>query len=202
MGRGRSARRSPSGRSGCAPSDLPASVSASGPSCRRCASPRAVPPVRRRPRPSSAVAPEGPVGEVYRSAAASIAHDWDDYLFMGHTGHSAVPAAAAFAADPERGAPRPGRRQRGRRPARRGALPRPPQRPVLGLDPLRLGRRRRGGRARPRRAGAPRTPWRSRSTSRPYGMWPGLHGAEEQAAHRRRAGGGRARAPRCSPPRG
>lgn len=52
--------------------------------------------------PVLAVAPEGPVGEVYRSAAASIAHDWDDYLFMGHTGHSAVPAAAAFAADPER----------------------------------------------------------------------------------------------------
>lgn len=49
-----------------------------------------------------AVAPEGPVGEVYRSAAASIAHDWDDYLFMGHTGHSAVPVAAAFAPDPER----------------------------------------------------------------------------------------------------
>jgi hypothetical protein len=44
-----------------------------------------------------AAAPEGPVGEVYRSAAASIAHDWDDYLFMGHSGHSAVPAAAAFA---------------------------------------------------------------------------------------------------------
>ena len=52
--------------------------------------------------PFDAVAPEGPVGEVYRSATASIAHDWDDYLFMGHTGHSAVPAAAAFAADPER----------------------------------------------------------------------------------------------------
>jgi MmgE/PrpD N-terminal domain/MmgE/PrpD C-terminal domain len=33
---------------------------------------------------------------------ASIAHDWDDYLFMGHTGHSAVPAAAAFSGDPER----------------------------------------------------------------------------------------------------
>lgn len=48
------------------------------------------------------VAPDGPVGEVYRSAAASIAHDWDDYLFMGHTGHSAVPAAAAFVDDPER----------------------------------------------------------------------------------------------------
>jgi 2-methylcitrate dehydratase PrpD len=52
--------------------------------------------------PFAAVAPDGPVGEVYRSAAASIAHDWDDYLFMGHTGHSAVPAAAAFAPDPER----------------------------------------------------------------------------------------------------
>jgi 2-methylcitrate dehydratase PrpD len=45
----------------------------------------------------AAVCPEGPLGDVYRSAAASIAHDWDDYLFMGHTGHSAVPAAAAFA---------------------------------------------------------------------------------------------------------
>jgi 2-methylcitrate dehydratase PrpD len=52
--------------------------------------------------PFAAVAPGGPVGEVYRSAAASIAHDWDDYLFMGHTGHSAVPAAAAFAPDRER----------------------------------------------------------------------------------------------------
>jgi hypothetical protein len=52
--------------------------------------------------PFIAVAPDGPVGDVYRSAAASIAHDWDDYLFMGHTGHSAVPAAAAFTADPER----------------------------------------------------------------------------------------------------
>ncbi len=50
----------------------------------------------------AAVAPDGPVGEVYRSAAASIAHDWDDYLFMGHTGHSAVPAAAAFCADSDR----------------------------------------------------------------------------------------------------
>src|SRR5258705_7060569 len=48
----------------------------------------------------AAVASDGPVGEIYRSAAASIAHDWDDYLFMGYTGHSAVPAAAAFAADP------------------------------------------------------------------------------------------------------
>lgn len=52
--------------------------------------------------PFAAVAPEGPVGEVYRSAAASIAHDWDDYLFMGHTGHSAVPAATAFTTEPER----------------------------------------------------------------------------------------------------
>jgi len=52
--------------------------------------------------PFAAVAPDGPVGEIYRSAAASIAHDWDDYLFMGHTGHSAVPAAAAFADGEER----------------------------------------------------------------------------------------------------
>ncbi len=52
--------------------------------------------------PFAAGAPDGPVGEVYRSAVASIVHDWDDYLFMGHTGHSAVPAAAAFAPDAER----------------------------------------------------------------------------------------------------
>ncbi|HEX6752954.1 MAG TPA: MmgE/PrpD family protein [Solirubrobacterales bacterium] len=52
--------------------------------------------------PFAAVAADGPVGEIYRSAAASIAHDWDDYLFMGHTGHSAVPAAAAFVDDSER----------------------------------------------------------------------------------------------------
>lgn len=52
--------------------------------------------------PFATAAPDGPVGEVYRSALASIAHDWDDYLFMGHTGHSAVPTAAAFAADRER----------------------------------------------------------------------------------------------------
>ena len=52
--------------------------------------------------PFAAAAPDGPIGEIYRSAVASIAHDWDDYLFMGHTGHSAVPAAAAFATDPER----------------------------------------------------------------------------------------------------
>jgi hypothetical protein len=52
--------------------------------------------------PFTAAAPDGPVGEVYRSAVASIAHDWDDYLFMGHTGHSAVPAAETFAGDRER----------------------------------------------------------------------------------------------------
>lgn len=51
--------------------------------------------------PFAMVAPDRPVGEIYRSAAASIAHDWDDYLFMGHTGHSAVPAAAAFVDDVE-----------------------------------------------------------------------------------------------------
>jgi len=49
--------------------------------------------------PFVAAAFDGPDGQVYRSAAASIAHDWDDYLFMGHTGHSAVPAAAVFADD-------------------------------------------------------------------------------------------------------
>lgn len=53
--------------------------------------------------PFAAHAPDGPAGEVYAGAAASIAHDWDDYLFMGHTGHSAVWAARAFAPDdPER----------------------------------------------------------------------------------------------------
>ena len=53
--------------------------------------------------PFAAIAPDGPVGEVYAGAAASIAHDWDDYLFMGHTGHSAVWTARAFAPDdPER----------------------------------------------------------------------------------------------------
>jgi hypothetical protein len=49
--------------------------------------------------PFAAVAPDGPAGEVFRGAAASIAHDWDDYLYMGHTGHSAVWAARAFAGD-------------------------------------------------------------------------------------------------------
>lgn len=33
----------------------------------------------------------------YVNAAASIAHDWDDYLLMGHTGHSAVWASRAVA---------------------------------------------------------------------------------------------------------
>src|SRR3954452_7114161 len=45
--------------------------------------------------PFAAVAPDGPAGEVSRGAAASIAHDWDDYLYMGHTGHSAVWASRA-----------------------------------------------------------------------------------------------------------
>src|SRR5947208_807942 len=49
--------------------------------------------------PMAAVAPEGRLGEVYTGAAASIAHDWDDYLFMGHTGHSSVWVARAFAED-------------------------------------------------------------------------------------------------------
>jgi hypothetical protein len=48
-------------------------------------------------RPFAAVAPEGPLGEVFAGAAASIAHDWDDYLYMGHTGHSTVWASRAFA---------------------------------------------------------------------------------------------------------
>jgi hypothetical protein len=52
--------------------------------------------------PFAEVAPDGPVGKVYAGAAASIAHDWDDYLFMGHTGHSAVWTSRAFAPnDPE-----------------------------------------------------------------------------------------------------
>src|SRR2546423_3134998 len=52
--------------------------------------------------PFATVAPDGPAGEVYRGAAASIAHDWDDYLYMGHTGHSAVWAARALTAAPDR----------------------------------------------------------------------------------------------------
>src|SRR5438270_6327530 len=50
-------------------------------------------------RPFARVAPDGPVGEVYAGAAASMAHDWDDYLYMGHTGHSAVWAARALAGE-------------------------------------------------------------------------------------------------------
>lgn len=49
-----------------------------------------------------AVAPRGPIGEIYRDAGASMAHDWDDFLFMGHTGHSAVWTALAFCSDPGR----------------------------------------------------------------------------------------------------
>src|SRR4051794_29914332 len=40
-----------------------------------------------------------PAAAAYANAAASMAHDWDDYLFMGHTGHSAVWVARAFAPD-------------------------------------------------------------------------------------------------------
>src|SRR2546423_7659597 len=54
-------------------------------------------------RPFAAVAPDGPLGELYANAAASIAHDWDDYLYMGHTGHSSVWTSRAFSAgDDER----------------------------------------------------------------------------------------------------
>jgi 2-methylcitrate dehydratase PrpD len=49
--------------------------------------------------PFAEVAGEGPLGEVFAGAAASIAHDWDDYLYMGHTGHSAVAVSRAFAPD-------------------------------------------------------------------------------------------------------
>src|SRR4051812_27758887 len=52
--------------------------------------------------PFAQVAPEGPLGQVYVGAAASMADDWDDYLYMGHTGHSAVPTAQAFSDDPAR----------------------------------------------------------------------------------------------------
>src|SRR3954469_3520373 len=52
--------------------------------------------------PFAHVAPDGPLGQIYASAAASMAHDWDDYLYMGHTGHSAVPTAQAFSDDPAR----------------------------------------------------------------------------------------------------
>src|SRR5689334_247360 len=49
--------------------------------------------------PFAAAAPDGPLGEVYRGATASMAHDWDDYLYMGHPGHSSVWVARAFAPD-------------------------------------------------------------------------------------------------------
>src|SRR3954449_9349728 len=49
--------------------------------------------------PFAAVAPEGPLGDVYRGATASMAHDWDDYLYMGHPGHSSVWVARALAPD-------------------------------------------------------------------------------------------------------
>src|SRR4051812_38171022 len=53
-------------------------------------------------RAAAPFAPDGPLGRIYTGAAASMAHDWDDYLYMGHTGHSAVPTAHAFSADPDR----------------------------------------------------------------------------------------------------
>src|SRR3954471_21763476 len=37
-----------------------------------------------------------PAAAAYANAAASMAHDWDDYLYMGHTGHSAVWTARAI----------------------------------------------------------------------------------------------------------
>ena len=43
-----------------------------------------------------------PAAAAYANAAASMAHDWDDYLYMGHTGHSAVWAARALTDDAER----------------------------------------------------------------------------------------------------
>ena len=48
-------------------------------------------------RPFRAAAPDGPLGDVYLGAVASISSDWDDYLLAGHTGHSSVWAARAFA---------------------------------------------------------------------------------------------------------
>jgi len=54
---------------------------------------------RREAAPFADVAGSGPLGEVFANAAASIAHDWDDYLYMGHTGHSAVAVSHAFAPD-------------------------------------------------------------------------------------------------------
>lgn len=51
--------------------------------------------------PFAGVVEDGPLGEVFASATASIAHDWDDYLYMGHTGHSAVAVSRAFAGKDE-----------------------------------------------------------------------------------------------------
>src|SRR2546421_11499886 len=51
--------------------------------------------------PLAVAAPDGPLGEVWRGASAAIAPDWDDYLYLGHAGHSAVWAARAFASDPD-----------------------------------------------------------------------------------------------------
>jgi hypothetical protein len=86
---------------GLAPGDLPASVRERAELQSLCiAAGRAA--GEAEAAPFAAAAPEGRVGEIYRSAVASIAHDWDDYLFMGHTGHSAVPVAAGFAPGPER----------------------------------------------------------------------------------------------------
>jgi 2-methylcitrate dehydratase PrpD len=48
-------------------------------------------------RPFAAAAPDGPLGDVFAAACASMAHDWDDYLYMGHTGHSSVWVSRAFA---------------------------------------------------------------------------------------------------------
>ena len=57
-----------------------------------------------------------PFAAVLANAACSMAHDFDDYLFLGHTGHSAVLAALAVAEEVERqrrrAAGRPGRGQR------------------------------------------------------------------------------------------
>src|SRR3954453_13491105 len=38
-----------------------------------------------------------PAPAAYATAAAPMAHDWDDYIYMGHTGHSAVWASRAIA---------------------------------------------------------------------------------------------------------
>ena len=62
--------------------------------------------LRRAVRGWAAEGPAGVIGEddalepaaaAYANAAASMAHDWDDYLYMGHTGHSAVWSARAMA---------------------------------------------------------------------------------------------------------